>query len=335
MDSEPKVMHRMDAKESVRLRSGRGHDEAIAELAERQHGVVARSQLVALGLGRGAIAERLDKKRLHRIHRGVYAVGHRRLSRMAWWMAAVLACGPGAVLSHRCAAALWGILEGWPATIEISVPRQLGSRAGIRVRTASLADDEHTVQAGIPVTTVARTLLDLAAILQFHELNRALERAEALRLADPIPLVALVTRHHGRPGTAKLRAILEQGPLRPAITKSELERRFLTFVEKAGLPRPRTNVWLEIAGDWIEVDCVWPEARVIVELDSRAYHRTGAAFERDRRRDRRLLAAGWRVARVTEKAMEEGPAALQAELAALVADVGRKLSASRGRARSA
>ncbi len=183
---------------------------------------------------------------------------------------------------------------------------------------AFIADDEWTIEAGIPVTTVTRTLLDLAAILQLHELNRALERAEALRLSDATPLVALITRYAGRPGTGKLRAALEQGPLRAVITKSELERRFLTFVDKAGLPRPEANVWLQIAGEWIEVDCVWSQQRVIVELDSRAYHQTGAAFERDRKRDRRLQAARWRPVRITDRALREEPHALAADVLALL-----------------
>jgi very-short-patch-repair endonuclease len=241
-------------------------------------------------------------------------------------MAAILACGPGAVLSHRCAAALWGILERWPTTVDVSVPRRLLSREGIRVRQASIAADEQTTEAGIPVTTVARTLLDLAAVPDLHQLNRALERAEALRLADATALVALVGRHHGRRGTANLRAAMREG-LRPGVTKSELERRFLTFLEKAGLTLPRTNVWLQLGGDWIEVDCVWDEQRVIAELDSRAYHQTTAAFERDRRRDRRLQAAGWRPIRITDRA-------LRTERVALIADV-EALLLSAARARSA
>jgi hypothetical protein len=324
MGDESNIEHQIGVEYSIG-RSGGSVDAAIAELAERQHGVVARRQLLALGLGRGAIGRRLQAKRLHLIHRGVYAVGHRRLSRMGWWMAAVLACGPDAVLSHRSAAVLWGILEGSPASVEVSAPRQLAGRAGVRAHMASIADDERAVEAGIPVTTVARTLLDLAAILRLHELNRALERAEALRLSDPTPLVALMARHRGHRGVAKLRATLEQGPLRPVVTRSELERRFLTFVERAGLPLPRTNLWLDIGGDWIEVDCVWPEHGVIVELDSRAYHRTGAAFERDRKRDRRLQAAGWRPVRITDRALREEPDAVVGDLRLL-------LSAYRGRA---
>jgi very-short-patch-repair endonuclease len=322
MPDEPRVMHHIGAQQSVR---GEGAaDEAIAELAERQHGVVARSQLRALGLGRGAIAARLRTKRLHRMHRGVYAVGHRRVSRLGWWLAAVLACGPDAVLSHRCAAALWGILEGWPVTVDISAPRRLAPRAGMRIREAAIAADERTVHAGIPVTTVARTLLDLAAVLQPHELDRVLERAEAMRLSDRTPLVALIERHHRRRGTKNLKGAVKEG-LRPAVTRSELERRFLSFIDKAQLPRPQTNRWLQIGGEWLEVDCVWPAQRVIVELDSRAYHQTTAAFERDRKRDR-AQAAGWRVLRVTDQAMREEGRPLREELTALL---------TAGRARSA
>jgi predicted transcriptional regulator of viral defense system len=317
MAGEPKVMHDIHAQRSVRRRAGAGDDEAIADLAERQHGVVARWQLVALGLGRGAIAERLKKKRLHHVHRGVYAVGYRKVSRLGWWLAAVLACGPGAVLSHRCAGALRGILDGWPATVDVSVSRPLSSRPRVRVHEATLPDDERTVEAGIPVTTVARTLLDLAAVLDPHQLNRALERAEALRLADPTPLVGLIARYPGRRGIANLREALKEG-LRPQVTKSELERRFLTFLDEVGLPRPRTNVWLNIGGDWMEVDCVWPEQRVIAELDSRTYHQTTAAFERDRRRDRRLQAAGWRPIRITDEMLRKERAALVADVRALV-----------------
>ena len=220
-------------------------------------------------------------------------------------------------MSHRCAAARWGILEGWPSRVDVTVPRELRPRGGIRPHQASLAADERTIEVGIPVTTVARTLLDLAAVLQRHELNRALERAEALRLSDLTPLVVLMERHDGRRGMANLRAATRE-LLRPAVTKSELERRFLTFVDKAGLPRPQTNVWLSIAGEWIEVDCVWREQGVIVELDSRTYHETTAAFERDRRRDRRLHAAGWQPVRITDRALRSEPDALDADLRTLL-----------------
>jgi predicted transcriptional regulator of viral defense system len=211
MSGESIVIHQMRGKQSTRREgAARGADAGIAELAGRQHGVVARRQLLGLGLGRGAIDRRIEAKRLHPVHRGVYAVGHRELSRLGWWMAAVLACGPDAVLSHRSAAALWGIREGSPTRADVSAPRELASRPGIRVRRAFVFADEGTIEAGIPVTTVPRTLLDLAAVLQPHELDRALEQAEALRLSDPIPLAALVERHRGRRGTARLRRALER-----------------------------------------------------------------------------------------------------------------------------
>ncbi|MEA2332732.1 MAG: hypothetical protein QOH58_2870 [Thermoleophilaceae bacterium] len=318
MAAEERIEHQIDVESS-----SRAWDAEIAALADAQHGVVARPQLLELGLGRGAIGRRVEAARLHVVHRGVYAVGRRRLTRMGVWMAAVLACGPDAVLSHRSAAALWGMRSGAPHCVEVSAPGRVGERDGIRARRRAIGPDERTIESGVPVTTVSRTLLDLAAVLRPHELERALEQAEALRLADPIPLAALVERHRGRRGLAALRSALEKG-VRPTVTRSELERRFLTFAERAGLPRPNANAWLELAGEWIQVDCAWPEQRLIVELDSRSYHGTAAAFERDRRRDRRLLAAGWRVARVTDRALREDAPALSAQLrAALSAAAGR------------
>lgn len=200
MSGESIVVHQIRGKESTR-REAAARDAGIAELAARQHGVVARRQLLELGLGRGAVDRRIGAKRLHPVHRGVYAVGHRELSRLGWWMAAVLACGPDAVLSHRSAAALWRIREGSPTRVDVSLPRELASRHGIRARRALVPGDERTTHAGIPVTTVPRTLLDLAGVLQSHELNRALEQAEALRLSDPIPLVAVVERHPAGAGS--------------------------------------------------------------------------------------------------------------------------------------
>jgi hypothetical protein len=327
MPGEANFEHGMRAECSVRREAGgrRDGDVAIAELADRQHGVVARRQLLELGFGRGAILWRLETGRLHPLHRGVYAVGRRAVMREGWWMAAVLACGPGAVLSHRCAAALWGMREGAPDRVEVLVARRLRPHDAIRPGQARLAPDERTFRAGIPVTTVPRTLLDLAAVLQPHELERALAQAELRGLSDPTPLVALLERHRGRRGAAALRRSLANGPLRPTVTKSELERRFLAFAERAGLPRPLTNVWLDAD---LQVDCLWPDQRLIVELDSRAYHRTTAAFERDRKRDRRLVAGQWRVVRVTDHAM-------RAEARALRADLRSLLSAPAARARSA
>src|SRR3954469_24186100 len=152
-------------------RRTRPADALIAALADRQHGVVARRQLVALGLSARAIEHRLERGRLHLLHRGVYAVGHRVLSQRGWWMAAVLAAGPGAVLSHRSAAALWGIRPTARARIEVTTPKRLHSRPGLHAHCAVLPPDEMTTYQGIPVTTAPRTLLDLAAVIPSNELD--------------------------------------------------------------------------------------------------------------------------------------------------------------------
>jgi very-short-patch-repair endonuclease len=260
----------------------------------------------------------VQAKRLYVVYRGVYAVGRRQISQRGVWMAGVLACGPGAVLSHRPAAALLGIRSWTGGIVDVTVPRRRRSHDGIRPRHSAVPDDERTVYAGIPVTSVPRTLLDLAADLQRHELRRALEQAEALRLSDGLSLVAVVERHSGRRGAANLKAALAEGPLRASLPRSELERRFLAFVDELGLPEPRVNRWIDVGGELIQADCAWPEQRLIVELDGRAWHTTSAAFDRDRRRDRRCLAAGWPVMRVTHYALAAERRELERELRALL-----------------
>jgi very-short-patch-repair endonuclease len=297
--------------------TSRSADALLGELADRQHGAVSHGQLIELGLGRGAIQHRLELKRLYPVHRGVYAVGRRGLTRSGVWMAAVLACGPQAVLSHRSAAVLWGLRRGDSARTEVTAPGRVGRRDGIRPHRATLPPDEVTVVDGIPVTTVARTLFDLAAVVDRHEVQRAIEQAEAGRLSDSTPLAALVTRYPGRRGTAVLKAILGKEGRTAGITRSELEGGFLRFLADRGLPSPRTNVWLQVGADWIEADCVWPGPRVVVELDSWTYHGTKAAFRRDRARDRRLKVAGWEPIRVTAWDLEEEPDRLEGELLAL------------------
>src|SRR3954451_9254334 len=187
-------------------------------------------------LGRHAIERLLKRGRLHVVHRGVYAVGHRRLSRDGVRLAAVLAAGPGAVLSHRSAAALWCIRETARLPIELTAPREV-QRPRLAVCRAVLPPDEVTVERGIPVTTPARTLLDLAALLDEHRLARAAERAEALRLASPTSLADLVARYPRRPGTPKIRGLLEAGRIVETTTRSRLERRFLTLLDAENLPR--------------------------------------------------------------------------------------------------
>jgi predicted transcriptional regulator of viral defense system len=294
-------------------------DEVIAVLAERQHGVVARRQLVALGLGSRAIDHRLECGRLHLLHRGVYSVGHRVLSQRGRWMAAVLACGAGAVLSHRSAAALWGIRPTSRPSVEVTTARRLHARPGLHPHRAVLPADEVTVHDGIPTTTSARTLLDLAAVVPRRTLERALDEAEILRLPGP---ATLLDRYPRRRGAATLRTLLVTSRS-PTPTRTELEDKFLTFVDDWGFDRPDVNTIIE----GLEVDAAWRDARLIVELDGFATHGTRRGFERDRKRDRRLTAAGWCVIRLTWRQLSGG-AALAHELRTLLTQPRRTSSAS-------
>ncbi|MGI8413271.1 MAG: type IV toxin-antitoxin system AbiEi family antitoxin domain-containing protein [Solirubrobacteraceae bacterium] len=295
MSDAADVNHEIEGKR----RSGRA-DLAVAAIAARQHGVVSRAQLARLGLGRGAVEHRIACGRLHPVYRGVYAVGHSLLSVNGRRLAGVLAAGPGAALSHHSAAALWGIRRGEASSTEITVPRWRRPRPGLSLHVAAFPADEVTIRHCIRVTSVPRTLLDLAAILRSSDVERAIERAEALRLCDPLSLADLVSRYPRRPNVATTRAILAANRIGSAITRSELEDRFLALLADHGLPRPTVNALVETsAGRWIEVDCVWPDARLAVELDGYAIHAPRASFERDRGRDRALAAAGWRVVRIT------------------------------------
>jgi Protein of unknown function (DUF559)/AbiEi antitoxin C-terminal domain len=231
-------------------------------------------------------------------------------------MAAVLAGGSGALLSHRSAAALWGIRMTDRARVDVTVPSWRRSRSGFEFHHARPAEDERTEHRGIPVTTPARTLLDLAAVLDAHRLERAIDEAEVRRLADHVPLHVLVERHAGRRGVAALRRLLEAGHIGATITRSELEDRFLAFLDEHGIERPALNVRLGA----IEVDAVWPAQRLVAEIDGFAVHGTRAAFERDRARDRALQAAGHRVLRVTWRQLATDPHALAADLEALLRD---------------
>jgi very-short-patch-repair endonuclease len=291
----------------------RSADRLVAELAAGQHGAVARWQLLELGLSATAIDHRVARGLLHVIHRGLYAVGHRLLSREGRWMAAVLAAGDGAVLSHRTAAALWGIRDTRRARIEVIVPR-VCRRPGIDAHRSALAADEVTVERGIPVTTPARTLLDLAEQLTPQRLERAVHEAEYRRLSSPLSLEALLTRHKGRRGTAALRAIVDKGRLGSTITRSDLELDFLAFLDAHRLERPLVN---EEIGPYT-VDALWPAERVIVELDSRQAHETTKAFESDRARDRDLQVWGYKVVRITWRQLHADGATIAAQLSQLL-----------------
>jgi len=227
-------------------------DEAIAAIAGRQHGVVGRQQLIAAGLRAGAIERRIRAGRLHPLYRGVYAVGHRVVSERGRWMAATLATG--GVLSHRSAGALWGI-RPWSGRIEITncVEEEPTTRPPPSPsRSRRRRDHDHD---GIPVTTPARTQLDLAGVLQRHQLQQTINEAERLRLDGPHDLTR---RHPTKRGTRSLRTLAP-----PTHTRTDLEARFHTFLNDRRFPTPQTNVLIE--GE--EVDCVWPD-RKLVELDS-------------------------------------------------------------------
>jgi hypothetical protein len=233
-------------------------------------------------------------------------------------MAAVLACGPGAALSHRSAARLWRLIRSSNAVVEITRSTGLRGRPGIRVHRASLPADELARVDGILVTSVSRTLLDLAAVLTKRQLERALNEAEVLGLTDRVSVPELLERYPRRGGSAVLRALLGEGVAVAGITRSELEERFVAFLDAYGLPRPRLNADLAIQGRFFEVDCLWRDERLVVELDGKAAHGTGRAFEQDRERDRLLMAAGWRVVRLTWRQLHGDAPAVAADLRKLL-----------------
>jgi very-short-patch-repair endonuclease len=237
-------------------------------------------------------------------------------------MAAVLAGGDGAVLSHRSATALWGVAT-FSGAIEITSPRKTRSQGVIRRHCVLLKPDEVTVLDGIPVTSIHRTLFDYAGVSSVARLEAAVREAEFRRLWDRLSLPALLARYPGNRGNANLRLCLERLGRTPGFTRSDLEERFLVFLDRFGLSRPRLNARLQVQGAWIEVDCLWRGERVIVELDGRAAHETHTAFEVDRDRDRRLQAEGWRVVRVTWRQLHDEPERIAADLRSLLSQYKR------------
>jgi very-short-patch-repair endonuclease len=295
-------------------------DQRVARIAARQHGLVSHRQLAAVGLSANAVAGRVERGHLERVHRGVYAVGHIQRTSESRWMAAVMACGSGAVLSHLDAAALWKIYDGEGARVHVTTTRRSGRRLdGLLVhRARRLHPDDVTVKDGIPVTTLARTLVDLTDLLASDRILRAIREAEFLQLLDLDTLNAAVQRAHGRGRLSGLKQAL--GHHTPGqIVREELEHRFLELVREAGLPPPETNVKIEARGRRYEIDCLWREQRVAVELDSRAAHARTTAFEPDRRKDAALNAIGLRPLRFTWLRVTNEPDDVIAELDATLA----------------
>ena len=295
-------------------------DQLLGDLAERQHGVVARWQLLRLGFTGKAVEVRLRTGRLHPIHRGVYAVGHAKVTVDGRRMAAVLACGEGAVLSHRDAAAAHGIRQCNRRLFEVTVPRKQRARPGIQLHFARLPRDEVTAMRGIPVTTVERTILDLAAIRPRNEIEAAIKQAEVNRLLRAPSLPQLVERYPGHRGARTVSAITEALRRGEQITHEEIVALFTAVIDAAGLPRPRLNTW--IAG--YECDCVWATEKVMAELDGYAVHGTRRNFETDREHDRVLQARGWRVVRVAWRQLRDDPDGVVRDLRALLAKCGNR-----------
>jgi len=234
-------------------------------------------------------------------------------------MAALLSIGPDAVLSHRSAAALWAIRATARERIDVTVPRALPPRTGIELHRATLPPDEITTHHDIPVTTLPRTLLDVAAVIPPHQLERAANEADVQRLADPLTLDDLLERHPRRKGAGAIRALIEEHTIGQAITRSDLESAFLAFLDEAALPRPETNVRLELSATRaVEVDCLWQNHNLIAELDGRTFHATTRAFEHDRAKDRALVIHGWRVIRITWRQLQNERTQLVADLRCLL-----------------
>jgi very-short-patch-repair endonuclease len=270
-------------------------DIAIAALARRQHGIVTWRQLIGAGIGRGAIESRVASGRLVRVHRGVFLSGA-VMPPLGREHAAVLALGERALLSHRSAAAVHSLLPEPDGAVEVTVVgRRPPQRRGVRVHYASdLPRRDRARRHGIAITGAARTLLDVAETCRPREAERAYDEAITRRLVAHKQLCALIERSPGRRGIPVLRALLDRDAP-PALTDREAEERLLTIVRAAGLPAPECNVWI---GPY-RVDFYWRGYRLVVEVDSHAWHSSPQKFESDRRRDQQLQAQGIAVMRVT------------------------------------
>jgi len=290
----------------------------VWQLVRRQHGVVARRQLLDLGYTAEAIRHRIESGRLHPLYRGVYAVGRRELDQCGWWMAAVLACGPGAVLSHQSAAELWGIRRRRRGRIDVSVPSERRPRQrGIRIHRRQ-RQLEVSLHRRIPATSPVQTLIDLATSLDGIELERAVNEADKLQLVDPEELSAEVRSAAHTPGVRRLRRVLDAPAF--VLTESELEQRFVPIASRAGLPRPQTQAVV----NGHRVDFWFPQLPLIVETDGLTYHRTPIAQAADRKRDQDHAAAGITVLRFTNHQVRYEAGEVEAKLAA----VARRLAGS-------
>jgi very-short-patch-repair endonuclease len=284
----------------------------VLALAKGQHGVVTRAQLLELGLTSEGITHRLRRGKLHSVHRGVYAVGRPELTRHGTLIAAVLSCGPEAALSHEAAAEVLGIRRRRRGPIDITIPGGKRRRPGVRVHRATLPAGERTERHGIPVTNVVRTLVDLATRLGAGQLEGAVSEADRLDEIDPERLRQALEQLKGRKGAKALARLLDRRSFR--LTESQLERRFLAIVRRAGLPLPQTQQHV----NGLRVDFWWPDYRLVVEADGLRYHRTPAEQARDRRRDQAHIAARLTPLRFTHSQVAREPAEVERLLRAAV-----------------
>jgi very-short-patch-repair endonuclease len=292
-------------------------DRVLADLASRQYGLIALWQLP--GLDEDVARQRAATGRLHRVHQGVYCVGHRLLPRKGHLMAAVLACGPRGVLSHRSAAFLHGILDHRGNRVDVIAPNRRGrAPTGIAAhRDGTLTPIDRVVIDAVPCTSLARTLLDLAATQSPSTLAFAVNQAEVEEVFDLAEVVELLKRSRGRRGVARLRLAIELHDPQERETRRELEKKLLRLFKRGGF-RPEVNGHLVIAGISMMPDFMWRDARLIVEADSRRVHGTATAFEKDRQRDQRLAAAGWTVIRCTWHQVTNEPERLTQTLRTLL-----------------
>jgi hypothetical protein len=288
--------------------------QGLAELARRQHGVVSIRQLRRLDYSHSSVRRAVIDGRLHRLHQGVFAVGHTNISLEGRCLAAVLGSGPRSLLSHYSAGWLLGLISTRPVPVHVTTPLPRKRREAVRVhRSATLLSTDMTLERCIPVTSVARTALDLAAIVRFRTLRRLIRRAEELRVFDLGDFRSVLARNRGHRGRAPLeRAMGIYEP--PRLTRSELEREFVALAQQMGLPALTTN--FNAVGH--ELDVYWQELRFAVELDVYATHGAHEPFEEDRRRDEDLKLAGVELIRVTGRRFEREPRQVMERVALLL-----------------
>lgn len=297
-------------------------DGQLARLAADQEGVVALRQIRAAGLSARAAQDRAEAGRLHRLFPSVYAVGHLKVSSDGWRIAAVLACGEGAVLSRFSAAKTWGILNDDGRRFDVVAPGRSGGRVADQKlidlrRTRRLSKDDVTVLRGIPITTVGRTLVDLAGGAGPRRVQRAVHEAEVMGLLDVEAVLATIERNPGRRGTRMLRAAL--GVSAPDPGNSKFATRFFSLCMDYGLPTPKLGVHVDGGDRLYEVDALFEAERVIVELDGRQVHGTARNFQTDRRRDSVLAARDYQTLRYTWHRLCNEPAAIANELRRILA----------------